>query len=217
MKNKLEELEKSLQPFAVDSNMTENSLLVFPEDFREVHSYKIFGSNLLAIPANLIMEGDDEEFEKPFRFLSGQDELDTFESEFREDVPDEFIQIGNLYEVTEIVLLNKIRNTIHIFHIQDVFDGEWMKYKLEKEICTLDEFINALRPQTVSCFMNPSNYSEYDIFEIRNGAEVFCETTSTKYSDQENTWEAYFKLVDEAVAKGYEIHYAPQIVIEKLN
>ncbi|HEU0125082.1 MAG TPA: hypothetical protein VFQ56_02135 [Flavobacterium sp.] len=217
MKNKLEQLEQILQPFAVDSNMTGNNLLVFPKEFQEVHSYKIFGSNLLAIPASLIMEGDDEEFEKPFRFLSGQDELDTFESEFREDVPDEFIQIGNLYEVTEIVLLNKIRNTIHIFHVQDVFDSEWMKYKLEKEICTLDEFINALRPQTVSCFMNPSNYSEYDIFEIRNETEVFCKTTSTKYSDQENTWAAYFKIVDEAVAKGYEIHYAPQIVIEKLN
>lgn len=212
--NKLEKLEQSLESFAEYSALKENSLSLFPENFRKLHAYKIFGNNLLAIPANLIIEGDDDEFEKPFRFLSEEDELETFENEFREDVPDEFIQIGNLYEATEIVLLNKLRNTIHIFHVQDVCDADWMMYKLQKEISSLDEFVASLRPQTVTCLLNPSNDAQYEMFEIRNETELFDGTTTVKCSNSETVWKKYFELLTNAISNGFEIHYAPQRVIQ---
>jgi hypothetical protein len=216
MTDKLLELEKQLDNYAVGTSLKENDLLLFPKEFRQIHSYKIFGDDLLAIPAAAIIEGYIDEFEKPFRFLSGIDELQIFETEFREGISDEFIQIGCLYSVTEIVLLNKIKNTIHILHVQDFVALDQYKYKLEKGICSLEQFIECLKPQTVSCFANrKSYYPEYEIFEIRDKFVLKNNNKQTKYSDNETVWDEYYKLVDNAVDKGFEVHYAPRKVIER--
>ncbi|MFD2941672.1 hypothetical protein [Flavobacterium notoginsengisoli] len=215
--NALEKLEKSIEPFGEKSSLQKDTISQFSENLRSLHSYKIFGNNLLAVPAELIIEGDEEEFEKPFRFLSDEDELKTFEDEFREEIPDEFIQIGSLYGATEIVLLNKHRNTIHIFHVQDICDLDWLQYKLQEEICTFDVFIENLRPQTVSCLINLSNYTQYEMFEIRNETDLFDGTDLRSFSNREEAWTEYYKLVDNAIKDKFEFHYAPQKVLDRFS
>jgi hypothetical protein len=130
MKSYLFELEKQLDNFGVGTSLNKNDLLLFPENFRKIHSYKIFGGDLLEIPA-----GENDEMEKPFSFLSSKQTLELFDSEFRSEQMNDFIQIGNVFGSTEIVLLNKVKNTIHIFHISDICDKDWLTYKLDKEIC----------------------------------------------------------------------------------
>ncbi len=214
MTDKLTELEKQLGDLSENSGLTGESLLLFPENFRQVHSFKIFGVNLLAIPANIIIEGDDEEFEKPFSFLDKLETLKIFESEFRSEIPEDFIQIGDLYGSTEIVLLNKLKNTIHIFHVSDVADKDWLRYKLEKEICNLDVFIDNIRVQTVCCLMNPNDYSKWDIFEIRNNG-ILTNAELTKFTDRETTWNEYRKLVKKSIEKGYKILYASKTILNE--
>ncbi len=215
--NRLEKLAQNIEPFAKNSSLTEKSLLHFPENLRKIHSYKVFGNDLLAIPTGLVMEGDDEEFEKPFQFLSSEDELETFEEEFREVVPLEFIPIGSLYGASEIVLLNKLQNTIHIFHVQDICDTDWMTYKLQDVICTFEVFIENIRPQTVVCLMNTDDYTQFEMFEIRNETEIYDGKDSIKYSTSEELWAAYFKLVEKAIANDFKIHYAPKKVIDRFS
>lgn len=215
MTDKLKELEKQLGAFSEKSELSGERLLLFPENFRRVHSFKIFGNDLLAIPANLIIEGDDEEFEKPFSFLDSLETIKIFDSEFRPEVPDDFIQIGNLCGSTEIVLLNKLKNTVHIFHVSDIADKDWLKYKLEKAICDLEVFINNIRVQTVCCLMNPKDYSKWDIFEIRNN-EILTFNELLQYTDKETTWKEYKKLVEKSLEKGFKIHYAPKKLLNEL-
>ncbi|OUD31749.1 hypothetical protein [Flavobacterium sp. FPG59] len=212
MTEKLFELEKQLDNFGVKTNLDQNTLLLFPENFREIHSYKLFGDNLLAIPA-----GENDEMEKPFSFLSSKQTLELFDSEFRTEQMNDFIQIGNVFGSTEIVLLNKARNTVHIFHISDICDKDWLTYKLETEICELEVFIQNLRPQTVCCFANRKSYSEYNVFEIRDNFKLLNDGNITEYSEEKTVWEAYHKLVDESVDKGFEVHYAPRKILERLG
>ncbi|MFH6936645.1 hypothetical protein [Flavobacterium sp. FlaQc-30] len=215
--NKLERLAQNIEPSAKNSSLTEKSLLHFPENLRKIHSYKVFGNDLLAIPTGLIMEGDDEEFEKPFQFLSSEDELETFEEEFREAVPPEFIQIGSLYGASEIVLLNKLQNTIHIFHVQDICETDWMAYKLQDVICTFEIFIENIRPQTVVCLMHSADYTQFEMFEIRNETEIYDGADSMEYSNSEEVWAAYFELVEKAISNDFKIHYAPKKVIDRFS
>ena len=48
--------------------------------------------------------GDDEEFEKPFSFLDSLENLKLFESEFRPEVPYDFIQIGSVSNIHDVVI-----------------------------------------------------------------------------------------------------------------
>jgi hypothetical protein len=217
MIEKLIELEKQLVGYSERSNLNEESLLLFPENVRQIHSYKVFGDDLLAIPAGLIIEGDDGEFEKPFSFLDSIGTIEIFESEFRSEIPHDFIQIGNVYGSTEIVLLNKTKNSVHIFHVSDIADSKWLKYKLQKEICDLATFVQNLRPQTVCCLIDPNNYSKWDIFEIRNNCELMNDVELIKYPDHETAWNEYRKLVDESLAKGYQFHYGPKRIKDELK
>lgn len=217
MINKLLELQNQLDNYAVGTNLKKNELLLFPENVRQIHLYEIFGGDLLAINEELIIEGESDEFEKPFRFLSSIDELEIFEKEFREGVSEEFIQIGNLYAVTEIVLLNKLKNTIHILHVQDFVALDQYQYKLDNGLCTFEKFIENLRPQTVCCLSDPNNYSKWDIFEIRNNNELKNGDILTRYNDAETTWKEYLKLVENSMKKGYEIHYAPKRLLIDLQ
>lgn len=215
MTDKLKELEKQLGQLSEKSAVFGANVLFFPENFRQTHSFKIFGDNLLAIPANLINDGDDDEFEQPFSFLDSLETIKIFEREFRPEVSDDFIQIGNLYGSTEIVLLNILNNTVHIFHVSDITDKDWLKYKLEKEICNLDVFINNIRVQTVCCLMNPNDYSKWDIFEIRNNG-ILTDAGLIEFTDEETIRIEYRKLVKKSLDKGFEIHYAPKKILNEL-
>jgi len=213
MDNKLFELEKQLEDYSGYCQLDNESRLLFPENFRQIYKYKIFGDNLLSIPANLIIDGDDDEFEKPFSFLNTSEELDVFEKEFRSEISDHFIQIGHLYNCTELVLLNKIKNTVHVFHVFDIADKDWLNYKLENGICNLNEFVNSIRPQTVCCLINPKNYSEWDIFEIRNETELKTEAELIEFEDKKTVNQEYIAQVKKSLEKGFDINYAPQSVL----
>ena len=214
MTDKLVELEKQIDGYGIGTNLSDSTLLLFPDNFRKVHSYRLFGSDLLAIPA-----GKNDEMEQPFSFLSSKDALDLFDSEFRTDQMDNFIQIGNIFGGSKIVLLNIIKNTVHVFHHSVIScDHESLTYSLENGIGTLEEFIQSLRPQTVCCFANrKSYYPEYYIFEIRDNFELMNDATFTKYLDEKTLWQEYYKLVDNAVDKGFEVHYAPRRIRERLG
>jgi hypothetical protein len=213
MTEKLLELERLLGNFGAKSHLDENTLLLFPDNFRKIHSYKLFGENLIAIPA-----GKNDEMEKPFTFLRSKDTLELFDSEFRTEQMDDFIQIGNACNLTEIVLLNKVKNSVHIFHISDICDKDWVTYKLNKEICSLEDFIQNLRPQTVCCFTNRgSYYPEHYVFEIRDNFELLNDGNVIKYTDEDTVWEEYYKLVDDAVKKGFIVDYAPRKVLERIR
>lgn len=217
MKNKLFELEKQLEDYSEYSQLDIKIRLLFPENFREIYIYKIFGDNLLSIPANLIIDGDDDEFEKPFSFLNSSEELDVFEKEFRSEISDHFLQVGHLYNFTEIVLLNKIKNTVHVFHVSDIADKDWLNYKLENGICNFDEFVNSIRPQTVSCLINPKDYSEWDMFEIRNETELKTETELMEFKDRKTLNEEYLEQVKKSLEKGFIINYSPKSVLFRLK
>ena len=90
MKYNLSELEKQLEQYAENSKLIEENYVFLSEEMRQIYSFKIFGDNLLAIPADLLIEGDDEEFEIPFSFLNSLEEIDIFENEFRAEIPDHF-------------------------------------------------------------------------------------------------------------------------------
>ena len=217
MKEKLIEIEGQIRDCSTYTNLTKGDLCLFPENLRQIHSFKIFGNDLLAIPANLIAEDNNNEFEIPFNFLDSKETLNIFESEFRQEISSEFIQIGNLYGSAEIVLLNKLTNNVHIFHVSDIADKDWLNYKLEKDICNFETFIYNIRPQTVCCLINPKDYSKYDIFEIRNNIEIKRENKILKCDNTEEAWKKYKELVENSLEKGYKIHYAPKKLINEIG
>lgn len=217
MKNKLAILEEELGQHSQKSQLSGDALQSLPDNLKRLHSFRIFGADLLAISANLIVKGDDDDFERPFRLLDDLEEIEVFEREFRSDIPNEYIQIGNIYGTTEIVLLNRLRDTIHIFHVSDVADKKWLKYKLKNGICDLNQLIDNLRPQTVCCLINPKDYSQWDILEIRNETELKKEGGVTRYTDRETTWIEYKKYVETSLRKGYQIHYAPKKIRNEIK
>jgi hypothetical protein len=212
MLEKLLHLQNQLADDAVDSQLRGDDLLLLPELLRPLHGFKIFGDNLLAVPANLILPGEEEEFEKPFRFLDRVESIELFEQEFRPDIPHPYVQLGHLYGATEIVLLHGLKGTIHIVHVADIADKNWLNYKLSKRVCDLHKFIANIRPQTVCCLIDPSNYSKWDIFELRNGATLKTENDTTHFPNAEKAQEAYDLLVRQSLQQGYRIHYAPRRV-----
>jgi hypothetical protein len=207
MTEKLRQLEFQLGELSKRTNLADTELQMLPEKIREIHSYNLFGQDLLSIPLDI---DENEEFERPFRFTDDLEDFKIFESEFRTEIPTEFIQIGSLYGSTEIVLFNKLTETIHIFHISDIADPNWLKYKLDNQKFTFDTFIDKLRLQTVCCFMNPKDFSQCDIFEIRNETSIKTEENLKIYENLKQTWNAYLDLVKLSIDKGFELHYAPK-------
>jgi hypothetical protein len=216
-RNKIAELEKNLEGNSKNNELENSYLVKLPEELQSVFNYKIFGNNLLAIPAKLMNEEDDEEFEKPFKFIDSLNEIEVFESEFRSEIPDNFIQIGSFYDSTEIVLLDVLKKTIHVFHVSDVVDSDWLTYKLNTEICDLSTFLNNIQLQTVCCLINPENYSKYDIFEIRNGTDLISENENIEFANSENVWIEYVKRIKSSLNQGFKLHYAPQKVLNELE
>ena len=218
MNKKLLEIEEKIQKYSGKTNLSKEEILLFPENIRQIHSYKLFGDNLLSIPANQIIDGNVNEFEKPFSFLSEKQTLEIFESEFRTEIPQEFIQIGNLNSSTEIVLLNVKTNNVHVFHVADVCDKDWLNYKLfDKIICDFETLIDNIRPQTLCCFINPKKYSEYDIFEIRNRNEIKFDDKILKFENEEQTLENYKMFALNSLEKGFDISFAPKKIRNEIE
>ena len=215
MKKNFKNIESKLGELGLESQITNDIKSSLPTELKEIHNYKIFGSDLLAIPAELIIKGDDDEYEKPFSFLDLEDGFDNFESEFRSYIPENFVPIGYLYGADEVVLYNKDKNSIHIFHVSDIVDKDWMKHKLDNPICDFDKFIRKIRVQTVTCFINPKNYSEFILIELRNG-KIYSDYEFLKLESKE-LWMEYLNECKSHIENGMEIHYAPQKLIKKLT
>ena len=207
-------IEKDLDNIGQSSQLSESELSYFPEILRNLHSYKIFGQDLLAIPTNVLISGEDEEHQKPFSFLSVKEQLNIFESEFRELVPEKIIPFGYIHGASEIVLLDTEKDSVHVFHVSDVCDLEWLKYKLENGKGSFNEFLKNITLQTVSCFMNPNDYSQAVLIEIRNG-QLYYDYELIEYS--EDVWAEYFRLCNSYLEKGFEIHYGPVKVKTELK
>jgi hypothetical protein len=207
MTEKLRQLEFQLGELSKRTNLADTELQKLPEKIREIHSYNLFGPDLLSIPSDI---DENEEFERPFRFTDDLEDFKIFESEFRAEIPTEFIQIGSLYGSTEIVLFNRLTESIHTFHVSDIADSNWLNHKLENQKFTFDAFIDKLQIQTVCCFTNPKDYSKWDIFEIRNKTSIKTEGNLQKYENIEQTWNAYLDLVKVSIDKGFELQYAPK-------
>ena len=211
----LKNIESELGELGLESQITDGIKSNLPTELKEIHNYKIFGSDLLAVPAELIINGDDEEYEKPFSFLDSEDGFDNFENEFRQDIPENLIPIGYLYGADEIVLYKKEKNSIHIFHVSDIVDKDWMKYKLDNPICGFDEFIRQIRVQTVTCLINPNNYSEALLIELRND-KIYSDYEFLELKS-EDIWQEYINECNSQIVNGMEIHYAPQKVIKEIK
>jgi len=216
MIDKLTELEGKLLGLSEPSLLPEEIIISFPENLKQIHSYKIFGENLLAIPSSLI-NNDDDDFEKPFSFINSLESTHVFETEFRPEIPENSIQIGSLYNSTEIVLLNCLKESIHIFNVADIVDRDWLKYKLTNKICDLTTFINNIQAQTVCCLLNPTNFSQFEIFEIRNTNELKNDNSLIKYPDNATAKKELKKLLEISLDKGYKIHYAPKALLIEFN
>lgn len=71
-KKLLEELEVNYEQIESESYGLVNSTLNFnyksslPKQLRSLHKYKLFGDDVFAVPSELIMSGEEDEYEKPF-------------------------------------------------------------------------------------------------------------------------------------------------------
>ena len=203
-------IENLLENQGLSSELSQEILADLPDKLIEIHKYKIFGSDLLAIPAELIIKGDDEEYERPFSFIDLNEGIENFESEFRPEIPENFIPFGYLDGASEIVLYNKEKDSIHIFHVSDIVDKDWISYKLKNSKCSFDEFIKNIRPQTVTCLINPNDYSEAVLIEIRNENKIYCDYEFRELKKE--VWNDYIDICKSFINKGLEIHYAPKKV-----
>lgn len=218
MNTTLSRLEQDVQAWGQPSELPAGLLRSLPAAIQEVHRYRLFGNDLLAIPHNLIGNGDDEEYETPFSFMTLAKQFGIFESEYREYIPEKFIPFGQLYGATEMVVLNTLKNTVHSFHVTDIFDAPFLEYKLTKDsMGSLEHFIEQLRPQTVCCFINPQDHGEYEMWEIVNKTTLKHDYEDTVYPDEQLAWDAYYELVQRALEKDWDLHYAPRRVIQQLS
>lgn len=211
----LKQLEYLLEKQSIRSNFSQSDLLIYPDIFRIVHSFKVFGENLLSVPPSLIVDGNDDDYEIPFSFTNSVESITIFESEFRPEIPINFVQIGNLFG-SDIMLLNVNNNQIYVFNIADISDTDWLKYKLENPICDLNKLIESIQLQTVCCLINPKNHSEWKMIEIR-ATTIITDDFEKEFDSTTTTWEAYHNIVKSSIQAGYKIHYAPQKIINAYN
>lgn len=83
--------------------------------------------------------------------------------------------------------------------------------------CDLKTFVENIRLQSVCCLLNPKDFSEYEILEIRNKTVIKTEDIEKEYKSMIETWTEYLRIIENSINKGYEIHYAPKKVIDELN
>ena len=207
-------LEDRLENQGMLSELKQEILSKLPTRLSEIHNYKLFGSDLLAIPAEIIISGNEEEYENPCSFLDLEDGFENFENEFRKEIPKNYIPFGYLYGASEIVLYNELTDSVNVFNVSDISDRNWIKYKLENPICTFEKFISELRIQTVTCFINPKKYSEAVLLEIRSDKIYYDYELQPISMNISNEYNKYCQSLIEA---GLEIHYAPKSVQAELK
>jgi hypothetical protein len=205
-------LELNIKPFGRDSQLSNVVLSKLPQSLQKINEYKVFGESLLAFPADFL----NEELEKCFRFIDSDLEIDNFYDTFKEVVPNEFKLFGFFDNNNYPVLLNIVKNTVHSFHIADLCDIEWLKYKLENSLYTLEDFFKNLRPQTIVCLVNNSeNYPDYQIFEILDSLTLKNDDNLKTFDDTNTLNAEYEKLIENALMNGFNFHYAPKRIQEK--
>lgn len=215
MNSTLKYLESQLGDFGGKSQITLKTKLNLPTPIQEVHEYKVFGSDLLAIHGESITDCDIEEYEVPFAFLDLEEGFENFDSEFREDIPKDFIPFGHLHGASEVVLYKQGEKSIHKFHVADIVDEDWIAYQLENPICDFEEFIKSIRAQTVACFSNPENHAESTLIELRNGKIYFdYEFLAPTGND---VWKEYLSKCRSELDNGMIVHYASQKLTRALN
>jgi len=204
------QIAANLEDQGLSSGLKPEEITGLPDYLQQLHHFKLFGSDLLAIPAEQIRPGEDEEYELPFSFLSSQEGFVTFEGEYRSVIPTEFLPFGYLHGASEIVLLNRLKETVHVFHVADIVDQRSMTYSLQNPICSYAMFISNIKNQTVACLNNPANYAEALLLEIRQGNRIYLDYELLKPS--ENVQQDFIAICKTHLEKGMEIHYAPHKV-----
>lgn len=195
-------------------------------------AYKIFGDNLLEIPAKKF-KGKYEGYTPmgiPFRFFdfknrASEDSNDfTSYAQFKGLIPDTFSLIG-LLNMSKIIAVNSKNNKIYAFNYSDLTDVDHLNYLIKTPICSINGFLKDLRPQTMVCLADLNNSSKYECIKI-DGHHLFHEIhpleKGNELSDdfiisEEDMQEEYFKRIYAALEKGYKIVYAPQFVWKRFS
>lgn len=210
-----ERIEKESNDSALYSSLNSDYVLSLPIDIKRLCNYKVFGFDIFAVPNEIIIKGDNTEYENPFSFLASDKEVISFESEYRPAIPNNFIPFGYLHGGTDVVLLDKKRETVHVFHVSDIADKDSLKRKLNNEICTYIDFIKSIRLQTVTCLINPSNYSEALLLEIREKDKIYFDYSLQSISRE--LWADYIGICKSYMDKGFKVHYSSKWIKEMLN
>lgn len=214
IRDALKKLESDVLNYGLKSDFSKPEIENLPKIIQIIFEYKIFGTDILAIP-NLC----EDEPEIPICFVSSKSEIDFFEQEYREFFPKVFSIIGFMHGADQLILFNNKNSTVHECHVDDVFDESLLDYKLETVIASFSEFVTSIIPQTITCFMNPNHAGQYDIIEIKkpstvqfgfNYGQTNAEYGEKEFSTLENAWEYYIDLIKKSAKKGFTIHYGPK-------
>ena len=207
---KIKQIENECSGYGHASDLQDHYLDIFSEQFPHIHEYKVFGEDLLAVGHHK----EDSENERPFHFVDSKKDLDIFEQEFREFIPEQFILLGYYFGGDPFTLLNKITNEIHNIQVSDFIDTDLLSRKLNVPDRNFHSFVKALRMQTVSCMMNPKKLSQSVVIEIRDD-QLYC---NCKYVYRGVDLKGkYISICREYLGNGLEMHYAPKWVYDKLE
>lgn len=232
MKKYLTKLEERLNAASYVSEKLNPENQVLSNIQKTIGEYKIFGDNLLEIPAIKFREkyGSYTPMGIPFRFFDcknrSSENTNDFISyqQFKGLIPDTFKLIGFL-NTSKVVSVNEKNDKIYTFHYSDLADIEHLNYLIKTPVCTINGFLKDLRPQTMVCLADLNNSSKYECIKI-DGHHLFHEIhpleKGNELSDdfiisEEEMLEEYFKRIHTALEKGYTILYAPQFVWEKMS
>lgn len=210
-----ERIEKESNDSGIYSSLNSDYVLSLPSDIKRLYNYRVFGFDIFAVPNEIIIKGDNTEYENPFSFLASDKDVKSFENGYRPAIPNNFIPFGYLHGGTDVVLLDKKRETVHVFHVSDIADIDWLKWKLKNEICTYIDFIKSIRLQTVTCLINTSNYSEALLLEIRDKDKIYYDYSLQSISGE--LWGDYITICKSYMEKGFKIHYSSKCIKEMLN
>jgi len=207
---KIKHIERECFEHGHTSALPRHLLDILPEPFQPLQEYKIFGKDILAVGHHK----EASENERPFHFLDSKEDLDIFEQEFREFIPEQFILLGYYYGGDPFILLNKITSEIHSIQISDFVDTDLLNRKLNVSERNFHSFVKALRIQTVSCLINPKKLSQSVIIEIRDD-QLYCDY---KYVYKGvDLKEKYISICREHLDNGLEMHYAPKWLYDELS
>ena len=108
MNNYLKSLESKISPNAKKCVLLENELTSYPEQFKKLCKYKIFGKGVLALNRRFISGGwdDVEDFQRSFHFVNSKENINIFTSEYQDMFSSQFKLIGYTTHYSEIYMIN---------------------------------------------------------------------------------------------------------------